>query len=114
MPDKVPPAKMPSMFPIPTHVVRRRIVKSINVGVYPKLIWCPEYVYGQGVLVGKRFETNNDGILKNEATADLATGAIKIDKLPLAWLNTIQPQWTPPTGSSVTTATNLSYVWDNT
>lgn len=53
MPDKVAPVKMPSLFPVPTHIVRRRLTKTIDAYRYDKLMWSPEYVYGQGVLVGK-------------------------------------------------------------
>lgn len=50
-PDKLEPRKMPSLFPTPTHIVRRRIVKTIDVFSNPKLMYLPEYVYGQGALV---------------------------------------------------------------
>lgn len=53
MPDKVQPVKMPSLFPVPTHIVRRRLTKTIDAYAYDKLMWSPEYVFGQGVLVGK-------------------------------------------------------------
>lgn len=53
MPDKVAPVKMPSLFPVPTHIVRRRLTKTIDANIFRKLMWAPEYVYGQGVLVGQ-------------------------------------------------------------
>lgn len=113
MPDKTKPAKMPSMFPIPTHVVKRRLIKTISTGQVPRLIWCPEYVYGQGILVSKLESNGPDSILKNEATTDLASGSLKVHRVTGNWLSGIQ-QWTPPAGSSSTSLTNLSYIWDQT
>lgn len=43
---------MPSMFPIPTHVVRRRLVKILSTARVDRLIWSPEHLYGQGALIG--------------------------------------------------------------
>lgn len=53
-PDMVEAVKMPSLFPIPTHIVRRRITQTFDAEETPSLMWSPEYVYGQGVLVGRK------------------------------------------------------------
>lgn len=45
-PDCVEPVKMPSLFPIPTHIVRRRITQTFDANRYNRLMWSPEYVYG--------------------------------------------------------------------
>lgn len=51
-PDKIEASKMPAMFPIPTHVVRRRLVKLVATNRVDRLIWSPEHLYGQGALLG--------------------------------------------------------------
>jgi|GEM_PF-4898832 len=60
MPDKVAPVKMPSLFPVPTHIVRRRLTKTIDAYAYDKLMWSPEYLYGQGLLIGKPSKAQQD------------------------------------------------------
>jgi hypothetical protein len=51
-PDKLDPQRMPSLFPIPSHLVRRRLTKTIDANKYNRLLWSPEYVFGQGALLG--------------------------------------------------------------
>lgn len=58
MPDLVEPVKMPSLFPIPTHLCRRRLTKTITVGgtasgSIQTLVWAPEHYHGLGVLCGQ-------------------------------------------------------------
>lgn len=116
MPDKVKPAKMPSMFPIPTHIVRRRLVKTIHCIGHQKLIWAPEYVYGQGLLVAKTLTSVPDSILKTETASDLSTGALRVDRAPRSnWSELNGYAWQPPAGSSTTApGTHVSHIWDNT
>jgi hypothetical protein len=59
-PDKVEPRKMPSLFPTPTHTVRRRIVKTIDAFNYNRLVYLPEYVYGQGAIIGRSVTACNN------------------------------------------------------
>lgn len=53
-PDKFPCVRMPALFPINSHKVRRRITKTMTVGPggIKKVIWAPEHLYGQGFLFG--------------------------------------------------------------
>jgi hypothetical protein len=84
-PDKAPVAKMPSLFPIPTHVVRRRMVKTIDAWRFSKLIYSPEYVYGQGSLIGRDSSYNaNLRIVANE-TATTLPDPIRLSKETGAW-----------------------------
>ncbi|MEN9919602.1 MAG: hypothetical protein RL662_2038 [Bacteroidota bacterium] len=52
-PDKLTPTRMPSLFPIPSHIVRRRTVKTIDAHKYDRLLWAPEYTFGTGALIGR-------------------------------------------------------------
>lgn len=51
MPDVVPPVRMPSLFPVPTHIIKRRITKTLSftgqTNAY--IVWSPEFFnsYGQ-------------------------------------------------------------------
>jgi hypothetical protein len=52
-PEDTTPVRMPSLFPIPSHIVRRRTVKTVDAAKYTRLVWAPEYVFGQGALIGR-------------------------------------------------------------
>ena len=53
-PDMVKPARMPSLFPVPTHMLKRRIVTTCQVGPSRKnaFLWMPEAFHGVSGIVG--------------------------------------------------------------
>jgi hypothetical protein len=54
MPDLVGPVRMPAFMPIHSHIVKRRLTKTITVGPTKTkhLVWAPEQFTGNGFLYG--------------------------------------------------------------
>lgn len=70
LPDIHEPVRMPSMFPIPTHIIRRRITKTISfqTGVTQlSMLWSPEFFNSAGYLFAT---TDPTGFNDNTDPAD--------------------------------------------
>lgn len=84
-PDKVEACKMPSMFPIPTHIVRRRLIKTVKSGAYDRLIWAPEYLHGQGVLMACAVGAPGNSVTSLCSPTEIWTGATVVQRQPGNW-----------------------------
>jgi hypothetical protein len=65
MPDKLDPVRMPSLFPMPTHIIKRRISKTITVGSSSSsynMIWSPEFFSSHGYVALTSSDSQTDNI----------------------------------------------------